>query len=183
MLYPAPAVLVSCGDNPDNFNLITIAWAGNICTSPAMTYISIRPSRYSYAIIKKTREFVINLTTNKLAFATDFCGVTSGRKINKFERLNLTPAKASKVSAPLIEQSPVNIECRVSEIFHLGSHDMFIAKVLSIHADERYIDKKGALHLEWSDPICFSHGKYYTLGKQVGYFGFSIKKKGKKKGH
>ena len=176
MLYPAPAVLVSCGDKPENYNIITIAWAGNICTNPAMTYLSIRPSRLSYKIIERTREFVINLTTKQLAFATDFCGVKSGREINKFAQLKLTPSKASKVKAPLIAESPVNIECRVEEIKPLGSHSMFIAKVLCIHADKKYINAKGALHLEKAGLICYSHGKYYLLGKELGHFGYSVKR-------
>jgi flavin reductase (DIM6/NTAB) family NADH-FMN oxidoreductase RutF len=176
MLYPAPAVLVSCGDKRENFNLITIAWAGNICTDPAMTFISIRPSRLSYDIIKRTREFVINLTTKELVFAVDFCGVKSGREINKFKKLNLTPVLADKVAAPLLEESPINIECRVTGINPLGSHDMFIAEVLCIHADKKFIDRKGALHLERAEPICYSHGKYYALGELLGHFGFSVKK-------
>ncbi|MFC1568418.1 flavin reductase family protein [Candidatus Margulisiibacteriota bacterium] len=177
MLYPAPAVLVSCGDKPENYNLITIAWAGNICTDPAMTFIAIRPSRHSHDIIKRTREFVINLTTKRLVFVTDLCGVVSGRKVNKFEKTRLTPVKASKVSAPLVEESPVNIECKVIEIKSLGTHDMFIAKVLCIHADKQYIDRRGALLLDRAEPICYSHGQYYALGKQLGHFGFSVRKK------
>ena len=176
MLYPAPVALVSCGDE-EQPNLITIAWAGNICTNPAMTYLSIRPSRLSHEIIKRTGEFVINLTTRKLVFAADYCGVKSGREVNKFEKLKLTPVKASKVSAPLVEESPVNIECGVTEIKPLGSHDMFIAKVLCIHADKKYIDNKGALHLERAELVSYSHGKYYALGKRLGYFGFSVKAK------
>jgi len=176
MLYPAPAVLVSCGENRDSYNLITIAWAGNICSDPPMTSISIRPARWSHAIIKRTGEFVINLTTKRLVFATDYCGVKSGREVDKFEQMRLTPAKASKVKAPLIAESPVNIECQVTEIKALGSHDLFLAKVLCIHADKQYIDKKGALNLDRAEPICYSHGKYYALGKQLGFFGFSVKK-------
>lgn len=180
MLYPAPAVLVSCGDKPDNYNLITIAWAGNVCTSPAMTSISVRPSRLSHDIIRRTREFVINLTTADLVWAVDHCGVKSGRSVDKFKAAKLTPIKASKVAAPLVEESPVNIECRVTEIKSLGSHDLFLAKVLCIHADKRFIDKQGALHLDRAEPICYSHGKYYALGRQLGHFGFSVKKKGRK---
>jgi len=176
MLYPAPVALVSCGDE-QHPNLITIAWAGNLCTNPAMTYLSIRPSRFSHEIIKRTGEFVINLTTRKLVFAADYCGVKSGREVNKFEKLKLTAVKATKVSAPLVEESPVNIECGVTEIKPLGSHDMFIAKVLCIHADKKYIDAKGALHLERAELVSYSHGKYYVLGKRLGYFGFSVKAK------
>ncbi len=177
MLYPAPAVLVSCGDKPENYNIITIAWAGNLCTNPAMTYISVRPSRLSYEIINRTKEFVINLTTKQLVFATDFCGVKSGREVNKFEKMKLTPGKSSKVAAPFIVESPINIECRVEEVKALGSHSMFLAKVLCIHADKKYIDKKGALRLDKADLICYSHGKYYALGKELGHFGYSVKRK------
>lgn len=177
MLYPAPAVLVSCGDSKENFNIITIGWAGNICTDPAMTYVSIRPSRLSHDIIKKTREFVINLTTKRLVFAADYCGVKSGREVDKFEALGLTPLKAGKVKAPLILESPVNIECKVEEIKHLGSHDMFIAKVLCIHADRGLIDKKGALRLDKAGLVSYSHGRYYVLGRELGHFGFSVRKK------
>jgi flavin reductase (DIM6/NTAB) family NADH-FMN oxidoreductase RutF len=172
MVYPVPAVLVSCGDAPDNYNLITIAWTGTICSEPALTYISVRPERHSHAIIERTGEFVINLTTKKLAWAVDFCGVKSGREINKFKQLKLTPLKA-----PLLKESPLNIECRVEEIKKLGSHDMFLARVLGIQADKEYIDKKGAFNLAKTEPICYSHGKYYLLGKELGHFGFSVKKR------
>lgn len=181
MLYPAPAVLVSCGDSPANFNIITIAWTGTICSEPAMTYVSIRPSRLSHDIIKKTREFVINLTTRRLAFAVDFCGVKSGREVNKFEKLKLTPIKAKQVKAPVIEESPVNIECKVTEIKSLGSHDMFMAKVLCVHASKEFISKDGAFDLRKTEPICYSHGKYYALGKYLGYFGYSVCKKKRKR--
>ncbi len=182
MIYPLPAVMVTCGDFNDdvekrNLNIITISWAGTICSEPAMASISVRPSRHSHELIKKHGEFVINLTTKKLAFATDFCGVKSGKNLDKFEKMKLTPVKAKHVKAPLIGESPVNIECQVTEVKELGSHDMFIAKVLCIHADEAYIDAKGAFDLTKADPICYSHGKYYTLGKHLGHFGFSIKKK------
>lgn len=176
MLYPVPAVMVSCGDKPENYNIITIAWTGTVCSEPAMTYVSIRPTRHSYAIIKRTGEFVINLTTKKLAFATDYCGVKSGKDINKFQKMKLTPLKGEQVSAPLIKESPLNIECRVTECKPLGSHDMFLAKVLCIHADKKYINAKGAFKFESTDPICYSHGKYYLLGKELGHFGFSVKK-------
>ena len=177
MLYPAPVVMVSCGDKPENYNIITVAWAGTICSEPAMASISIRPTRHSHAIIEKTGEFVINLTTKKLAFAADFCGVKSGKDINKFKQLKLTPLKAEQVAAPLIKESPINIECRVVERKALGSHDIFIAKVLCIHADKKYIDKNGAFNFQAAEPICYSHGKYYQLGKELGHFGFSVKKK------
>jgi flavin reductase (DIM6/NTAB) family NADH-FMN oxidoreductase RutF len=177
MLYPAPVVLITCGEDKADYNIITIAWAGNICSAPPMTFVSIRPSRLSHEIIKRTGEFVINLTNKRLVRAVDYCGVKSGRDINKFEKLKLTPIKADKVKAPLILESPVNIECKVTEIKQLGSHDMFLAKVLCIHADKKYIDKKGALNLDQTEPICYSHGKYYALGKELGYFGFSVRKK------
>jgi len=180
MLFPAPAVMVSCGSQPDNYNIITIAWAGNICSEPAMTSISIRPQRHSYELIKRTKEFVINLTTERLAFATDFCGVKSGREINKFERLKLTPVKAKFVAAPLIKESPANIECQVVEIKHLGSHDIFLAKVLGIHADKEYIKPDGSFDLRQAGLICYSHGNYYALGKHLGHFGFSVRKKKRK---
>jgi flavin reductase (DIM6/NTAB) family NADH-FMN oxidoreductase RutF len=179
MVYPVPAVMVSCGDKPENYNIITIAWTGTICSEPAMTYLSIRPSRLSHEIIKRTKEFVINLTTKRLAFATDFCGVKSGRDVNKFERLKLTAIKGKHVKAPLIEESPINIECSVTEIKSLGSHDMFMAKVLCIHASEEYINKNGAFDLRKAEPICYSHRNYYAVGKYLGHFGYSIRKRRK----
>lgn len=181
MLYPIPAVMVTCGNSVQNYNIITIAWAGTICTNPAMTYISIRPSRHSYDIIKETGEFVINLTTESLVKATDYCGVRSGRDVDKFKEMNLTIEKANHVSAPLIKESPVNIECKVTEIVKLGSHDMFMAKVLSVNVDDEYIDENGTFHLSESKPICYSHGSYYKMGKELGSFGYSVAKKKKKK--
>ncbi|MCX5751832.1 MAG: flavin reductase family protein [Candidatus Saganbacteria bacterium] len=177
MLYPLPAVLVSSGDKLENYNILTIAWTGTICSEPAMTYVSIRPSRLSYEIIKRTGEFVINLTTRKLAFATDFCGVRSGREVNKFERLKLTAVKGSKVKAPIIAESPVNIECRVKEMKPLGSHTMFIAEVLCVHIDKEFVTTKGDFDLRKAEPICYSHGHYYLVGKHLGHFGFSVEKK------
>lgn len=177
MLYPVPAVMVSCGNQPKNYNIITVAWTGTICSEPAMTYVSIRPTRHSHALIQETGEFVINLTTKKLAFAVDYCGVKSGKDINKFEKMKLTPLKGEQVSAPLIKECPVNIECRVTERKSLGSHDMFLAKVLCVHADKRYLDKKGAFNFQAAEPICYAHGKYYALGRELGCFGFSVKRK------
>lgn len=177
MLYPAPVVMVSCGEKKENHNIITVAWTGTVCSEPAMTFVSIRPSRYSHQIIKKSGEFVINLVNRRLAFATDFCGVKSGREMDKFFHLKLTPGKAEHVQAPLIVESPVNIECRVTDVQQLGSHDMFLAKVLAIHADKKLIDKKGALDLQAAELICYSHGHYYALGKELGHFGFSVRKK------
>lgn len=177
LLYPAPVVLVSSGAEMAEYNLATVAWAGNISTDPPMTYISLRPSRLSHDIIQKTGDFVINLTTRRLVRATDFCGVTSGRDINKAQKLHLNLVPASRVKAPLLLESPINIECRVTEIKKLGSHDMFLAKVVCIQAEKEYIDKKGQLHLDRTEPICYSHGKYYALGKELGHFGFSIKRR------
>jgi len=182
MIYPLPAVMVSCGSVPEEYNIITISWTGTICTDPAMCYISVRPSRHSYEIIKKNREFVINLTTKELAFATDWCGVKSGSKHMKFKEMVLTPVAATKIKAPLINESPVNIECIVKEIVELGSHHMFISEVVAINADEKYIDKQtGLFRLQDSEPICYSHGKYYETGKLIGKFGYSVEKKKKKK--
>ena len=177
MLYPLPAVMVSCGDKKENYNIITIGWTGTICSEPPMLYISVRPSRHSHDIIKRTGEFVVNLTTKKLAYATDLCGVKSGRSVNKFEKLKLTPVPGAQVSAPLIKESPMNIECRVKDVISLGSHDMFIADVLCVHADKKYINKKGAFNFAAIEPICFCHGKYYAVGKELGHFGFSVRKK------
>lgn len=176
MLYPLPAVMVSCG-NMENANIITVAWTGTICTDPAMVYISVRPERYSYDIIKNSGEFVLNLTTKELARKTDLAGVKSGRDINKFEVLKLTKEKASNVSVPLIKESPVNIECKVEEIKELGSHHMFIAKVVAVNVDEKYLDDKGKFCLEKANLISYSHGQYYEQGKNIGRFGFSVKKK------
>ena len=175
MVYPVPAVMVTCGDM-NNSNIITVAWTGTICTDPAMTYISVRPERYSYDVIKSSGEFVINLTTKKLAYATDFAGVRSGADIDKFEKLNLTKENANKVKCPLIKESPLNIECKVVEIKELGSHHMFIARVLAVDADEKYMDKSGRFCMEKCDLITYSHGQYYALGENLGKFGFSVKK-------
>jgi len=176
MLYPLPVVMVSMADRDGKFNIITIAWAGTVCTKPPMVSISVRPERYSYPVLKETGEFVVNLTTRELAFATDFCGVRSGRDIDKFRALRLTPLEADQVRAPLIAESPVNIECRVRQIMPLGSHDMFLADVLAVHADEKYMDEKRKFHLEKADPIVYSHGAYLCCGEQLGTFGYSVKK-------
>ncbi|HHX60216.1 MAG TPA: flavin reductase family protein [Epulopiscium sp.] len=180
MVYPLPAVMVSCG-SMEKGNIITVAWTGTICTNPPMVYISIKPSRYSYELIKDSMEFVINLTTEELAKATDFCGVRSGKDYDKFKVNNLTSIKGHYVSAPMIEESPVNIECRVTEIKELGSHHMFIAEVLGVHADEQYMDEKGKFKLSDAKPICYSHGTYFGLGDSLGTFGYSVAKKKKKK--
>lgn len=182
MIYPLPAVMVSCGSVPEEYNIITISWTGTICTEPPMCYISVRPSRYSYDIIKRNGEFVINLTTSRLAYAADWCGVKSGSEYDKFAEMKLTPVAASKVKAPLIKESPVNIECVVKEIKELGTHHMFISDVVAVNADSELFDEEsGVFRLNDSDPICYLHGRYYTTGKFAGKFGFSVKKSKKKK--
>ena len=182
MIYPLPVVMVSCGSDPEEYNIITISWTGTICTDPAMCYISVRPGRYSHKIIKDNGEFVINLTTKSLAYATDWCGVKSGKDHKKFSEIGLTPVPASKIKAPLIKESPVNIECIVKEIKELGSHHMFISEVVAVNADEKYIDKNtGLFRLNDAEPICYSNGKYYETGKLIGKFGYSVEKKNKKK--
>lgn len=176
MLYPLPVVMISVADKDGNANIITVAWAGTICTNPPMVSISVRPERYSYEMIKQTGEFVINLTTKDLAFATDYCGVKSGRDVDKFKEMGLTPISADKVKAPLIKESPINIECRVTEVKRLGSHDMFLAEVVAVHADEMYMDEKGKFRLEDAQPIVYSHGNYLLTGECIGTFGYSVKK-------
>lgn len=178
MLYPLPAVMVSCGDEPDNYNIITIAWTGTVCSDPPMCFISVRKERHSHHIISRTGEFVINLTTEPLSLATDWCGVKSGRDHNKFREMHLTPEKGQIVKAPLIAESPLNIECQVFDIRELGSHDMFLANVVAIDADEKFIDKStGMFQLNHARPLAYSHGKYYGLGEKLGSFGYSVKKK------
>jgi flavin reductase (DIM6/NTAB) family NADH-FMN oxidoreductase RutF len=174
--------MVSCGDAPENYNIITIGWTGTVCSDPPMCYISVRHERYSYDIIKRTGEFVINLTTVDLARITDWCGVRSGRDYNKFKEMHLTPQQGQLVKAPLIGESPLNIECRVRDIRPLGSHDMFLADVVAIDAEERLIDKStGAFQLNHAQPLAYSHGKYYSLGEKLGSFGFSVKKQSNRK--
>ena len=179
MLYPLPAVMVSVTDGQGNDNIITVAWTGTICTNPPMVYISVRPSRYSYEMIKKTGEFVINLTTEELAFATDYCGVRSGRDVDKFKEAHLTREPAQFVKAPMIKESPVSIECRVTEVKELGSHHMFLAEVLAVHAQQEYIDKNNKFQLNKAKPIVYSHGEYLGTGRSLGTFGYSVKKKKK----
>lgn len=179
MLYPLPVVMVSMTDKNGNLNIITIAWAGTVCTNPPMVSISVRPERYSYPILRETGEFVINLTTRELAFATDYCGVKSGRDVDKFKELGLTPLSGKETAAPLIGESPVNLECRVRRVLPLGSHHMFLADVAAVHADEKYMDEKHKFHLEKAEPIVYSHGAYLVCGEQLGTFGFSVKKKGR----
>lgn len=174
MLYPLPAVLVSVTDGIGNDNLFTVAWAGTVCTNPPMVSISVRPERFSYDMIQKTGEFVINLTTEKLAFATDYCGVVSGRDIDKWQKLGLTKMPSQEVKPPCLQESPVNIECRVRSVEELGSHHMFLADVVAVHVDDTYMDDKGRFSLNLADPIVYSHGIYYKTGQALGKFGYSI---------
>ena len=175
MVYPLPAVLVTCGTF-DNANVMTVAWTGTVCTDPAMTYVSIRKERFSYDIIKEKKQFIINLTNEELAYATDWCGVRSGKEYDKFKECGLTKERAKYVSCPMIKESPISIECEVTEIKDLGSHVMFLAKVLCVNADEKYFDDTGKFDLEKAKLITYSHGQYYALGKNIGRFGFSVKK-------
>jgi flavin reductase (DIM6/NTAB) family NADH-FMN oxidoreductase RutF len=177
MIYPLPAGLISCGDINGKMNLLTVSWLGTLCTDPPICYISVRPGRYSYDMIKQTGEFVINLTTTEISKATDWCGVKSGRDFDKFKESGLTPAPAMIVKCPIVAESPISIECKVTEIKALGSHDMFIADVVNIIADDRYIDPEtAAFNLAASGIIAYSHGNYYSLGKHIGKFGWSIMK-------
>ncbi|MCI5898309.1 MAG: flavin reductase family protein [Firmicutes bacterium] len=177
MLYPLPAVMVSCGTEPEEFNIITIAWTGTVNSDPPMLFVSIRKSRHSYDIIKRTGEFVVNLTTEKLVEATDYCGVKSGRDVDKFAEKKLTPMGAKFVKCPMIAESPVNIECRVTQVIELGSHDMFLAEVLAVHADQDLMDKNGKLNLERAGLLTFSHGGYFGVKQKcLGRFGYSIMK-------
>ncbi len=178
LIYPLPAVLVSCGETEEEKNLLTVAWTGTICSDPAMCYISVRKERHSHAILKRTGEFVINLTTRALCRATDWCGVRSGRDYDKFKEMNLTPLWAKHVKAPLVAESPVAIECRVKQVLELGTHDMFIAEVVGIEVDPQYINPEtGKFELELADLVAYSHGEYYTLGEKIGTFGYSVRKK------
>ncbi len=177
MLYPVPAVMVSCQRPGEEPNIITVAWAGTVCSSPAMVSISVRRERYSYDILKETGEFVINLVGKDLVRAADFCGVRSGRDVNKYEAMHLTPLPSREISAPGIEESPVNIECRVKEIKELGSHDLFLAEVAGVTVEDRYMDENGKFDLKKAELVAYSHGEYYELGKKVGSFGYSVRKK------
>lgn len=180
MLAPVPAVMVSCG-TIQKPNIITIAWTGTINTDPAMVYISVRKSRYSYDIIKNQGDFVINLTSASTCRATDFCGVKSGKDINKFKKCSLTPLKSKKVVSPSIEEAPISIECKVKEIIPLGSHDMFLAEVQNVSVDEKYIDEKGRIRFDKCKLVSYAHGQYFQLGRSLGHFGFSVKKSSTKK--
>ncbi|MEE3481478.1 MAG: flavin reductase family protein [Lachnospiraceae bacterium] len=177
MLYPVPAVLVACRDLENHINLFTVAWTGTVCTNPPMLSISVRPERYSYHMIEETGEFTVNLTNEALAKATDFCGVKSGRDIDKWKECHLTPVPGTEVKAPYVEESPVSIECRVVEKRPLGSHTLFLAEVAAVHCDSSYLDEKGTFHLEEAHPIVYSHGTYFSLGRKLGTFGYSVRKK------
>ena len=181
MLYPVPAVLVSVADSAGKDNLITIAWTGTVCSDPAMTYISVRKERYSHHMLKENKEFVINLVSKEICRAADFCGVCSGRDLDKFEATGLTREKASTVNVPLVKESPVNIECKVTQVLELGSHDMFLAKVTAVQVDESLLDEKGKLDLNKAHLVAYSHGEYQTFDNILGTFGYSVKKKDKKK--
>lgn len=178
LIYPLPAVLVSCGASSEEYNLLTVAWTGTVCTDPPMCYVSVRPERHSYGIIRRTEEFVINLTTEPLARAVDWCGVRSGRDYDKFHETGLTPGEALHVAAPIVEESPVNIECRVRQVIPLGSHDMFLAEVVGVQVDAALLDPAtGRFRLEQAGPIVYSHGEYFALGEALGHFGWSVRKK------
>ena len=177
MLYPVPAVMVSSQRPGEKANIITLAWAGTICSDPPMLSVSIRPERYSYDIIKETGEFVVNLTTKRLVRETDYCGVKSGRDIDKFKECTLTPCESSKLACPGIAESPVCLECKVKEIVKLGSHDMFIAEIVGVTVNEEYMDENGKFHLNDSELVAYSHGEYFLLGEKLGSFGYSVKKK------
>lgn len=177
MLYPVPAVMVTVGDGDKKDNIITIAWAGTVNSDPAMVSISVRKSRYSHELLTANGEFVINLVTRELTYAMDYCGVKSGRDMDKFEVMKLTRGSAKTVSVPVIEESPVNIECKVTQVLELGTHDMFLAEVTAVQADKKYMDETGRFDLNAADLVAYSHGQYYTLGENIGKFGYSVQKK------
>jgi len=182
MLYPLPAVMVSCGTKPEEYNIITVSWAGTINTNPPMVSISVRKERHSFNLIKENGEFVINLTTKSLAKAADWCGVKSGKQFDKFKEMNLTPVEASRIKTPLIAESPVNIECEVTQVIELGTHHLFLAKVVAVNVEEKYLDKEtNKFDLRQTDPIAYMHGSYYTMGENLGRFGFSVRKKKEKR--
>ena len=181
MLYPLPAVLVTVRDGDGKDNLFTVAWAGTVCTNPPMLSVSVRPSRHSYKMMKETGVFAVNLTTRSMAKQTDYCGVRAGRDHDKWEETGLSKEEGKKIPVSVIAESPVNIECRVRQVIPLGSHDLFLADVVHVSVDEQYMDEKGAFHLEKADPIVYSHGKYFDLGAELGKFGYSVKKKNRKR--
>lgn len=182
MLYPVPAVMISCGREGEKPNIITVAWAGTVCSTPAMLSISVRPERYSYDILKETKEFVVNLVTKDLVYAADYCGVKSGRDVDKFQEMKLTPSPSKFVQAPGIAESPVNLECRVTEIKHLGSHDLFLAEIVGVSVNEDFMDENDKFHLNSTGLVAYSHGEYFLLGEKLGSFGYSVKKESVKKG-
>lgn len=177
MLYPLPAVLITVADKQGNPNIFTVAWTGTVCSDPPMVSISVRPERYSHRMIEETGEFVINLTTEELVFATDYCGVKSGRDTDKIKEMKLHLLNAEKVGAPLLAESPINIECKVQQTLRLGTHDMYVAEVVAVHADEKYMDEKGRFSLEKAHPLAYSHGTYFALGEKLGTFGYSVRKR------
>lgn len=177
MLYPVPVVMISCQRAGERPNIVTVAWAGTINSDPAMLSISVRKERFSHDIIAESGEFVVNLVNRQLVQACDFCGVRSGRDVDKFSEMSLTPCTVEGVSAPAIEESPVALACKVKQVIELGSHDMFLAEIVGVTVDEQYMDEKGAFHLEDADLIAYSHGTYYSLGEKLGTFGYSVKKK------
>ncbi len=179
MLYPVPAVMVSCGKEKETPNIITVAWAGTVCSDPAMLSISVRPERYSYDIIRETGEFVVNLVTKDLVFATDYCGVKSGREVDKFKEMHLTPLASQKIGAPGIAESPVNIECKVVKELPLGSHTMFVAEVVNVTVEDAYLNETGKFELNSTGLVSYSHGEYFLLGEKLGKFGYSVQKKKK----
>ncbi|MBE5906232.1 MAG: flavin reductase family protein [Lachnospiraceae bacterium] len=181
MLYPLPAIMVTCQGNEGIPNIITLAWAGTVCSDPAMVSISVKKQRFSHHLLMESGEFVINLTTKDIVRATDYCGVTSGRDVNKFAKTGLTPIPSKKVAAPSIKESPVNIECKVKQVLELGSHDMFLAEVVHVSVDASLMDEKNTLHLKNANLISYSHGRYFVLGKELGTFGYSIRKRNPKK--
>ncbi|GAD05998.1 flavin reductase [Porphyromonas crevioricanis] len=177
LLYPLPAALVSCGDSPENYNLITVSWTGTICSTPPMCYISVRKERHSHAILSATGEFGLNLTNRAMAKATDWCGVRSGKDYDKFAETGLQPEKGKLISAPLVAESPLSLECKIRQVLELGSHDMFLADVVNVRVDPRYLDpESGAFDMQAADLLVYAHGEYFALGDFIGYFGWSVKK-------
>lgn len=175
LLAPVPPALISSG-TLENPNVMTAAWTGIVCSDPAMTYVSLRPSRYSHEIISKSEEFVINVPNLPLAKAVDFCGVKSGRNTDKFQACGITAAPSSKIKAPQVKEAPISLECKVRSITHYGTHDMFLADIVAVNVDDAYINKQGGLNLEKAGLLAYAHGFYYTLGRQLGKFGFSVEK-------
>lgn len=180
MLYPLPVVMVSCGRPGERPNIITVAWTGTVCSDPVMLSISVRKERYSHQILKDTKEFVVNLVTENLVYATDYCGVKSGRDVDKFKETKLTPSSSCRIQTPGIQESPVSLECQIKQVTELGSHDLFLAEVVAVTVDKSYIDENGKFHLNDTGLVAYSHGEYFLLGEKLGKFGYSVQKKGKK---